>query len=201
MLLHTFNERNQRRCVCRLWSDGKPHHIFRIDSVLKIIPLLQLTVKHGVFFHSHEGCILICFRIAVTITAFVRFLHIFFQFLLIDFKCFYALLQVRFSFSDFMCKFYILMLFESIEFPAQFFDMLQTEVLLDILFRLLYNPLVNSCVWSYFYFTLIVRNCTVLGLFLSKWGYLTFLSATAPMLCYLYSHPTFKLIAPSVFSY
>ena len=47
--------------------------------MLKIIARFELTVSHSVFFHPHEGGIMVGLGITVALTAYMELLGVFFE--------------------------------------------------------------------------------------------------------------------------
>ena len=78
----------------------KPCDILSIDSVLEIVCRFQLSIQHGVFLKTHEGCIRIRFGIAVSVAADMQVLRVFLQPADIGFQCFYRFLQLAFPMTD-----------------------------------------------------------------------------------------------------
>ena len=79
MVFHFFEEGDEGRRIGGLRSYVQPDDILRIDSMLKIIARFELTVSHSVFFHPHEGGIMVGLGITVALTAYMELLGVFFE--------------------------------------------------------------------------------------------------------------------------
>lgn len=55
MRMKIFQERDERRRICRLRSNRCPCDEFCIHAALNVVGRLQLSVSHRIFFHPHEG--------------------------------------------------------------------------------------------------------------------------------------------------
>ena len=93
MRLHIFKERHQGRYIRRTGADLQPSDILGLHCMLQVISRFQLAVQHCVLFQSHEGRIMVCFGIAVPVTADVELRCIFFQFIDIGFQPLYGSLD------------------------------------------------------------------------------------------------------------
>src|SRR5258707_15779234 len=65
---------DQRIGICRVLMDGIRCDVLCIGGYLQVISWLQLTVKHMILLHPHEGSTCICF--AVTVPAFSQYLFL-----------------------------------------------------------------------------------------------------------------------------
>lgn len=52
-------------CIGWIWMNGKAYDVSSFHSYLYVIAGFKLTIKYGVFFHAHEGCVMVCLGIAV----------------------------------------------------------------------------------------------------------------------------------------
>ena len=64
-----------------------------------LMPLLSLTIFHGIFFHPHEGCLIICLGKAVTIPTDVQLLCVVLQTADVRVQCLHGTLKHGLSFS------------------------------------------------------------------------------------------------------
>ncbi|BFL16510.1 hypothetical protein K190097F3_20110 [Enterocloster clostridioformis] len=67
--------------------------------MLKIISWFQLPIEHGIFLHSHKGCIRVCFGITIAFSTHIEFFTVFFEFAYVGFQCFNRFLEMGFSAS------------------------------------------------------------------------------------------------------
>ena len=57
--------RNHCFCIRRIRMDRVSNNVIILCSNLNVVFRFELSVKHGVFFHPHEGCIVVRFGITV----------------------------------------------------------------------------------------------------------------------------------------
>lgn len=78
-LLEFAQEGDKGVGVGRLWADARPEDELGVAAVLDVVGGLELAVLHGVFFHAHEGRVLVGLREAVATSHLVEFCDVMFQ--------------------------------------------------------------------------------------------------------------------------
>ena len=127
MLMHAFQEGDERGRVCRLREYVSPDNELCLTAVLDVVGRLQLAVLHGVLFHTHEGSVCICLGEAVPASAGVQFPMIVLQPPDVFVKRFRQPLQWRFASADAVHEDDALLLLVSGQSAAQLFEMMHLD--------------------------------------------------------------------------